>query len=135
MKYLHNPNLPFHPATPTNWQGNPFEGKEFKYEGDPFRPDWSVLLRMIFSANPQRKEKKEDKWVPEVTEDVAYLNDRSANWIVWLGARLFWLMHHGTYDLSNEPASEPITWARREMKEAGLEERLVQLAVAEAWWF
>jgi L-ascorbate metabolism protein UlaG (beta-lactamase superfamily) len=52
-----------------------------------------------------------------------------------LGAAYWWPMHHGTYDLSNEPASEPILWATRLMQEAGLGERLVQPAVNAPWWF
>jgi len=346
---LNNPALPFHPATPPDWAGNTFDGKEFHYERDSFRPDWSIIFKMLTTANPQRKEKKADDWTPPVATDVSYLDDRSADWIVWLGhacfllqlgglrylidpqltdmpfvprrvfppftydeirgvdylllshdhrdhvdkkcikaicknnairkilcplklgnliggwvgdtpieeagwyqtyatpgtgvditflpsrhwcrrgltdfnhhlwgsfmiqysggdagtkegeraagafpqrtiyfggdsaqtsywadigrmfpgidvamlgigaykpefmmrenhanpaeafqgfqdlgARYFWPMHHGTYDLSNEPASEPITWARREMREAGIEERLVQPGVGEKWWF
>jgi L-ascorbate metabolism protein UlaG (beta-lactamase superfamily) len=46
-----------------------------------------------------------------------------------LGAKFWWPMHHGTYDLSNEPASEPIQWAERLMGEAGALERLLQPAV------
>jgi L-ascorbate metabolism protein UlaG (beta-lactamase superfamily) len=51
-----------------------------------------------------------------------------------LGAKRWWPMHHGTYDLSNEPASEPITWATKLMTENGMADRLVQPAVGEAWW-
>jgi L-ascorbate metabolism protein UlaG (beta-lactamase superfamily) len=46
-----------------------------------------------------------------------------------LKAKYWWPMHHGTYDLSNEPASEPIRWAERLMGEAGLGNRLLQPAV------
>jgi L-ascorbate metabolism protein UlaG (beta-lactamase superfamily) len=92
---LANPKLSFHPAKPTGWQGNPFEGKEFKYDRDPFRPDWGVLLKMIFSRNPQRAEKKADTWTPPVATDVSYLEDRTENWIVWLGHACFLLQLNG----------------------------------------
>ncbi|MGB3799343.1 MAG: hypothetical protein WA952_05970, partial [Lewinella sp.] len=52
-----------------------------------------------------------------------------------LGATYWWPMHHGTYDLSNEPASEPILWATKMMTKHGLGDRLVQPAVNAPWWF
>ncbi|MCP9236121.1 MBL fold metallo-hydrolase [Lewinella sp. JB7] len=52
-----------------------------------------------------------------------------------LEARYWWPMHHGTYDLSNEPASEPISWASRLMSRHGLSDYLLQPAVNEPWWF
>ncbi|WP_020567411.1 MBL fold metallo-hydrolase [Neolewinella persica] len=92
---INNPALPFHPAKPIGWTGNPFEGKEFKYDRDPFRPDWSVLLRMIFSRNPQRAEKKADTWTPPVATGVGYLENRTENWIVWLGHACFLFQFNG----------------------------------------
>lgn len=52
-----------------------------------------------------------------------------------LGAKYWWPMHHGTYDLSNEPASEPIRRATARMQEAGIAERLVQPPINQPWWF
>lgn len=95
MQYISNPDLSFHPSTPGHWQGNPFEGKEFKYEQDPFRPVWTALLKMLFSSNPQNKEKKADKWIPPVATDVAYLADRKKDWIVWLGHACFLVQING----------------------------------------
>jgi L-ascorbate metabolism protein UlaG (beta-lactamase superfamily) len=46
-----------------------------------------------------------------------------------LNADFWWPMHHGTYDLSNEPASEPIRWAKRLMAEAGKGDKLIQAAI------
>jgi L-ascorbate metabolism protein UlaG (beta-lactamase superfamily) len=51
-----------------------------------------------------------------------------------LGAKHWWPMHHGTYDLSNEPASEPIRWATRLMEEAGMRDRLVQPPLGAPHW-
>lgn len=96
MQYLLNPALTLHPLTPAGWRGNPFADKEFKYERDPFRPDWSVLLRMILTANPQRAEKKTDTWTPEVSGDLAYLEDRGKDWVVWLGHACFLMQLNGT---------------------------------------
>ncbi|MBB4080667.1 L-ascorbate metabolism protein UlaG (beta-lactamase superfamily) [Lewinella aquimaris] len=52
-----------------------------------------------------------------------------------LQAQYWWPMHHGTYDLSNEPPAEPILWATKLMGKHGLGDRLVQPAVNEPWWF
>lgn len=95
MQHKKNANLSFHPATPKGWQGNPFEGKEFKYVRDTFRPDWKMLLKMLFSANPQRQEKKADKWTPTVSTEVAYLDDRKKDWVVWLGHACFLIQLNG----------------------------------------
>ena len=95
MQYLLNPDLSLHPKAHEGWKENPFVGKEFKYERDPFRPDWSVLLRMIFTANPQRAEKKADTWTPEVSADVTYQEGRERDWIVWLGHACFLLQLNG----------------------------------------
>lgn len=95
MEYLNNPDLLFHPQAPAGWEGNPFEDREFKYTRDPFKPDWGALLKMLLTANPQRKEKKEDNWVPPVSVDVAYLDDRSENWIVWLGHASYLMQLNG----------------------------------------
>jgi L-ascorbate metabolism protein UlaG (beta-lactamase superfamily) len=95
MQYLSNQDLPFHPATPTAWRGNPFNDKEFKYVRDPFRPHLRDLLRMLFSANPHRKEKKADKWTPEVSADLSYLEDRDRNWVVWLGHACYLMQFNG----------------------------------------
>ncbi|MEM6769872.1 MAG: MBL fold metallo-hydrolase, partial [Bacteroidota bacterium] len=62
---------------------------------DAFRPNWSALFRMLVSANPQRKEKKADTWTPSVSADVSYLDDRSKNWIVWLGHACYLMQFNG----------------------------------------
>ena len=51
-----------------------------------------------------------------------------------LGARYWWPMHHGTYDLSQEPASEPVLWASRLMEESGEGNRLIPAVVNRPWW-
>ena len=95
MQYLLNPDLPLHPRAPEGWKGNPFADKEFKYDRDPFRPDWTMVLKMLFTPNPLRAEKKADTWTPEVSADIAYLEDRERDWVVWLGHACFLLQFNG----------------------------------------
>jgi len=102
MQYVKNQQLVFHPNTPANWQGNPFEGKEFKYERNPFRPDWTALLKMLFTANPKRKEKKAARdWTPAVSPYVGYLEDREQNWVSWLGHACFLIQLNGVRFLTD----------------------------------
>ncbi len=95
MQYLCNPDLPFISNAPSGWRGNPFVGKEFQYVRDSFKPDWTALLRMVFSPNPQRQEKKRDVWVPPVNAATAYLDDRTENWMVWLGHASYLIQVNG----------------------------------------
>lgn len=95
MDYLANPQLIFHPAAPTGWRGNPIIDREFQYLRDTFRPDWSLVWKMIFSANPQRAEKRADKWKPPVAPAVDYLEDRTKNWVVWLGHACYLMQFNG----------------------------------------
>ncbi len=95
MEYLLNPDLPVHPARAEEWRGNPIMGKEFQYLNRPFRPEFKLLLRMLVTPNRQRKEKKGDKWTPKVSPEVGYLEDRTSNWIVWLGHACFLMQLNG----------------------------------------
>ena len=95
MKYELNPDLPVLEAKRSNWPGNPIEGKEFQYEQQPFRPQWSKVLRMMVSPNPLRAAKKADPWVPAVSQDTGYLEDRERDFVVWLGHACFLLQLGG----------------------------------------
>ena len=93
MTYLYNPDLPIVRA---DWPGNPFDGTKFGYPELPdFKPEWGPVFKMLFTANPQRAAKKADKWVPPTSSATAYLEDRSADWIVWLGHASFLLQLDG----------------------------------------
>ncbi|CAH1001755.1 hypothetical protein LEM8419_02661 [Neolewinella maritima] len=52
-----------------------------------------------------------------------------------LKAEYWWPMHHGTYDLSNEPPSEPISWASKLMDKHGFERCMLQPPINAPWWF
>ncbi len=95
MEYLLNPDLPVHPARAEDWPGNPIMGNEFQYLLRPFRPEWSLMFRMLVTPNRQRKEKKNDHWVPKVSPTNDYLGDRSQNWIVWFGHACYLMQLNG----------------------------------------
>jgi L-ascorbate metabolism protein UlaG (beta-lactamase superfamily) len=48
-----------------------------------------------------------------------------------MGARYFWPMHYGTYDLSDEPISEPYRRIHQLCREAGVSEQLLTPGVGE----
>lgn len=92
MRYLKNDELP---VMLPDWPGNPIEGKEFQYLDRSFRPEWKVVFRMLMTPNPQGKEKKQDQWRPEVFTDTNYLQDKTRDWIVWLGHASFLIQLKG----------------------------------------
>ncbi len=122
MEYLLNPDLPIHPALADRWRGNPIVGEEFQYLRDPFRPQWSQVFRMMLLPNPQRATKKADKWVPRVNPDVSYLEDRSENWIVWLGHACFLFQLNGLRFLTDPQLTDMPFVPRRVHPPFGYEE-------------
>ncbi len=102
MQYRSNPDLSFLPARAHDWRGNPYHEGYYRYLEKPFRPEWSKMLRWMITPNPQRAEKKQDKWLPTVAPDYSYLNDRGRDWIVWLGHACF-LFQLGGVRLITDP--------------------------------
>ncbi|MGB3546724.1 MAG: hypothetical protein WBA17_07100, partial [Saprospiraceae bacterium] len=102
MQYRSNPDLSFLPARAHDWRGNPYHEGYYRYLEKPFRPEWSKMLRWMITPNPQRAEKKQDKWLPTVAPDYSYLNDRTRDWIVWLGHACF-LFQLGGVRLITDP--------------------------------
>ena len=100
MQYLKNADLPFIPQLGER-KGNPYDGREYLYERDPFRPNWAEVFKMVTSRNPQAKKKKADNWAPPVSADVSYLNSKRENWIVWLGHACFLIQLNGVRILTD----------------------------------
>lgn len=86
MQYLSNPDLPI---IKPGWQGNPIKDGEFQYLRDPFFPEWSNVMRMMASRNPQGREKRLDKWSPPIASATHWMEDRENNFAVWLGHACF----------------------------------------------
>lgn len=113
MERLLNPDLPIHPARAESWRGNLFQDGAFQYEREPARVNFGPVFRMLFSPNPQRAAKRADKWAPPVDRDVSYLEDRSANWIVWLGHASFLMQLNGLRFLTDPQLRDMPTIPRR----------------------
>jgi L-ascorbate metabolism protein UlaG (beta-lactamase superfamily) len=121
MEYLLNADLPVHPAKP-DWRGNPIKGNEFQYLRNPFRPAWGTVMRMLATPNPQRAAKRADHWRPPVYASVDYLNDRTANWIVWLGHACFLMQLNGLRFLTDPQLTDMPLVPRRVFPPFGYDE-------------
>ncbi|MEG0454619.1 MAG: hypothetical protein RR559_04605, partial [Bacteroides sp.] len=49
-----------------HWRGNPTVRGRFFNRQHRFRPGMGSVLKWRFSPNPQRKEKRDEKWNPQV---------------------------------------------------------------------
>lgn len=92
MQYRFNPDLPF---VRDDWQGNPFKDGAFQYLQDPFFPEWKTIFKMITTPNPQRREKKADRWRIPVRRSTEWMNERERDFIVWLGHATFVIQFGG----------------------------------------
>ena len=91
MEFIQNKKLK---TIREDWRGNPFDGKEFQYVDQAFRPSFKALLRWQTSRNPQAKEKRKDQWRPAISLDDHYLQSKE-DFIVWLGHASFLIQLNG----------------------------------------
>ena len=76
------------------YAGNKLRGKEF-YNGDVlYEPSYGTALRWQLTANPQKKEKQQDTWVPAVVP-CAEAFFSTEDMLVWLGHACFLLRVKG----------------------------------------
>lgn len=73
---------------------------------------------------------------PQFIMSFAHVNPQeSVEGFNQLGAKTFVPMHYATYDLSNEPLSDPIVETRKLVEAGKLKGELKELAVGEAFWY
>ncbi|GAB3510896.1 MBL fold metallo-hydrolase [Emticicia fontis] len=90
MPYTSNPDLPTL-KLPFEWNGTPIDerGRFVNYEF-PFVDSFRDVLRWQFTKNPQKTEKKTDKWRAEVLQNQGFLESKK-DCIVWLGHASFFI--------------------------------------------
>ena len=91
MEYLNNPLLK---TIKEDWKGNPFSDGRFQYVDQPFYNSYKKLLRWQLGGNPQRKEKRQDKWRASICDDYSVLNSKD-DFIIWLGHASFLIQLNG----------------------------------------
>lgn len=79
-----------------HWPGNPVNGGEFHNLGKPVNTSFTKVIQWKFSKNPQREEKKNDKWLPKISPiDINKLTEEKGDFIIWLGHASFLLRING----------------------------------------
>jgi L-ascorbate metabolism protein UlaG (beta-lactamase superfamily) len=84
-RYLKNDSLPFIRA---DYLGNELVNNRFVNPDKIVPVGFSTVLKWMFSKNPQRKEKKQDTFRPEIKKD-SFIFDRGADAFNWLGHASF----------------------------------------------
>lgn len=92
IKYLSNPLLK---NIREDFKGNPFINNCFEFSENPSKPHNPLsILKWQLSTNPQKEEKKKDKFRLKVIENKTFMND-SKDMIVWLGHSSFFMRING----------------------------------------
>lgn len=91
VQYLKNPKLQ---TIRTDWQGNPYYKKRFRYPEDSFKPEWNNFFKWMRQGNPQRKEKNRDQWRPVIHQGLDWLS-RKDDFLIWMGHASFIIQLEG----------------------------------------
>ncbi|NVO85688.1 MBL fold metallo-hydrolase [Hymenobacter terrestris] len=85
VRFVRNPDLrTIKPAYP----GNKMVGNAYCNGQELYEPQLSTLLKWQLSKNPQKEEKKEDTWAPNVVDGTAFLHGQEDG-LLWLGHSSF----------------------------------------------
>lgn len=96
------------------WKGNPVVRGRFVNRQHRMRPGMGNILKWRFSMNPQRKEKRREKWDPQ-PEYLHTLDHIREDSLVWLGHNSFF-MQFGGKRLMFDPVFGNIPFVRRRSK-------------------
>ncbi len=112
MKYYYNPNLEF---IRTDFQGNEKYEGIFTMGGKPVQPDFKEILKWQVGGNPQRKEKRADKFQLQWQENNDIFKIKE-NCIVWLGHAGFMIKLDGMTLLTDPVFGHLGGFIRRKVK-------------------
>ena len=94
LNYIDNPTLPY-VDLPFDWKGTPITSKgRFVNHQHRYNTSFKDVLRWQLSKNPQKVEKKNDKWRLQVMHSENFLSNNE-NCIVWLGHASFFIRING----------------------------------------
>lgn len=108
IQYKSNPALK---TIKPSCEGNACRGKQFiNYEDVPL-PGLGKVLKWRFTKNPQRQEKKNDKWLPQVIRNNGMFTGKHDK-IVWLGHASFLITLNGK-NILTDPVFNDIPFVDR----------------------
>ncbi|MGV3538474.1 MAG: MBL fold metallo-hydrolase [Rufibacter sp.] len=107
---LHNPDLPI---IKPGWKGNPIRKDRFLGEFREGGQNMLLALKWMLSKNPQRGEKKQDKWLPTVHDPREFLSG-TQDGLVWLGHATFFIRLGGTTFLT-DPVFYGVSYMKRKV--------------------
>ena len=96
------------------WQGNPVVKGRFVNKQHGFKPGMGNVLKWRFSLNPQREEKRNENWEPQVFP-VNSLQSVEGDILIWLGHNSFF-MQIGGKRVMFDPVFGNIPFVRRKSK-------------------
>ncbi|SDH45631.1 L-ascorbate metabolism protein UlaG, beta-lactamase superfamily [Chitinophaga filiformis] len=90
MEYVFNPDLPGM-QLPFDWKGTPVdENGKFMNHEFPHQYSFSEFLKWRLQRNPQKAEKKADRWIPDIVYNEDFLHS-GKDCIVWFGHASFFI--------------------------------------------
>jgi len=95
-----------------NWEGNPMQDGRFMNQHAHVKHGVGSILKWRFSPNPQRKEKRHEKWQPAIHQ-VTSLENLPTNALIWLGHNSFFLQL-GDKRILFDPVFGNIPFVRRQ---------------------
>ncbi|HEX8277822.1 MAG TPA: MBL fold metallo-hydrolase [Segetibacter sp.] len=111
-EYRNNPELKTLQA-PEGWQGTPVDERgKFLNLHHPFTPSWREVFRWQLQKNPFKKQKKAERWNPDVFKDDWWLKTTD-DIIVWLGHSTFYIRISGIQILT-DPVFGNIPFVKRQ---------------------
>lgn len=91
ITYKYNPNLKF---IKEGIKGNLFYDNQFVFDKEIERVPYERFWKWMLGKNPQGREKKADKWCPQVIKNNSFVEDKQDK-IVWLGHSSFYMQLNG----------------------------------------
>ncbi|ALJ00338.1 MBL fold metallo-hydrolase [Rufibacter tibetensis] len=95
--YLYNPKLPF---IRPGWKGNLIRNGKFQNEFQEADHSLKLALRWQLTKNPQKAEKKQDTWLPDVVDPRPFMRG-TEDGMVWLGHATFFFRLGGVTFLTD----------------------------------
>ncbi len=108
-EYKYNSNLPF---IKKDIQGNLCIDEEFVFNTEKDRLPYTRLIKWMTSSNPQRSEKRNDRFTPEVIYNSDFLNSKK-DILVWLGHSSFFAQIDGKRILTDPVFHDLTPFLRR----------------------